>query len=35
MYFFGDFNATSQDILKQVGQEVALKYAEKDTKSKF
>ena len=32
MYFFADSNATSQDILRKVGQEVALEYAEKDAK---
>ena len=35
MYFFADLNATSQDILKKVGQEVAFKYAEKDAKSEI
>jgi hypothetical protein len=33
--FFTDFNATSQDILEKVGQEVALKDVEKDSKSMF
>jgi hypothetical protein len=33
MYFFADFKSTSQDILEEVGQEVDLKYEEKDAKS--
>jgi hypothetical protein len=33
MYFFAEFKAASQDILEQVGQEAALKDAEKDAKS--
>ena len=33
MYFFADFKATSQDILEEVDQEVALEDAEKGAKS--
>lgn len=33
MYFSVDFEATSQDILEKVGQEVASEDAEKDAKS--
>jgi hypothetical protein len=33
--FFTDFNAGSQDIVEQLGQEAALKGVEKDSKSMF
>ncbi len=35
MYFFADFEATSQDILEEVDQEVASEDAEKDAKRKL
>jgi hypothetical protein len=35
MYFFADFEADSQDILRKVGQEAAFKDAEKGAKNEL